>query len=51
MLKENNSFDIFDKISKEERNKWRLYIDAEYCSNPYSKNISEEEFINRISNK
>lgn len=38
----NNYFDVFEKISKEERKKWHLYIDAVYRSDPNKLNFSAE---------
>lgn len=39
---QNYSFDVFEKISKDDRVKWFLYIDAIYKANPHLKDISAE---------
>lgn len=38
----NFSFDIYKKISPDEREDWHLYIDAVYCANPKEKTMSAE---------
>ena len=38
----NYSFDVFNKITVEERIKWHLYIDAVYCANPNEKTMGAE---------
>lgn len=38
----NNSFTIYEKILKEERKDWRLYVDAVYKANPDKLNFSSE---------
>lgn len=39
---DNYTFNIFEKIPKEERDKWYLYIDAVYKADPQKKNLSAE---------
>lgn len=42
MSETNYCFNVFDKISKEDRINWKLYIDAVYKANPTKKDISAE---------
>ena len=42
MSETNYCFNVFDKISKEDRINWKLYIDAVYKANPAKKDISAE---------
>lgn len=42
MIKSNYSFNVFTKISKEDRHNWYLYIDAVYKSNPKITNQGAE---------
>ena len=42
MPEENYSFNVFCKISKEDRVNWKLYVDAVYKANPSKKDISAE---------
>lgn len=42
MLEENYSFNVFEKILNENRNDWKLYVDAIYKADPTKKNISAE---------
>lgn len=38
----NNEFNVFERISTEERSKWHLYIDAVYKADPTKKDMSAE---------
>ena len=38
----NNSFTVYEKILKEERKDWHLYVDAVYRANPHKLNFSSE---------
>lgn len=42
MVETNYSFEIYEKITKEERIKWKLYIDAIYKSDPSKSTFSAE---------
>ena len=37
-----NTFDVYEKILKEDRYKWHLYVDAIYKADPSKKNMSAE---------
>lgn len=39
---DNYSFNVFEKIQKEDRKNWHLYIDAVYKADPNKKNLSGE---------
>lgn len=51
MSEENYSFNVFEKISKEDRINWKLYVDAVYKANPSKKNISAEVLSKLLSVK
>ena len=42
MSLDNYSFNVFEKINPDEREKWNLYVDAVYKSDPTKKNTSGE---------
>lgn len=44
---ENYSFNVYEKITKEERKNWKLYIDAVYKANP-SKKTMEAEVLSKL---
>lgn len=39
---ENYSFEVYEKIEKDKRHEWKLYVDAVYKANPKKKNMSAE---------
>ena len=41
-MEENFEFEVFDKIEKENRQRWKLYVDAVYKADPSKKNLSSE---------
>ncbi len=41
-MEENFNFDVYDKIERQDRHNWKLFIDAIYRANPRKKDISAE---------
>ena len=39
---DNYTFDVFDNVEREDREKWHLYIDAVYKADPTKKNFAAE---------
>ena len=50
-MSENYSFEVYDRIPKANRVKWKLYVDAIYKDDPDKKNFAAEVFSKLIGVK